>query len=218
LTDRLGISDLNEDLLMQSLTHSSWVNDHPHAQDNERLEFLGDAVLSLCCSRLLFERYPTFREGQLSRLRASLVCEETLATIAGEIDLGRCLRLGKSAAGSGGYGRPSIMAGAVEALLGATYEGLGFKRAENLFTRLYSNVLQQADEEWANPDAKSALQELAPDSVEYRMVEQSGPDHDRWFRVEVLVNGRLTGQGAGRSKKRAEQEAARSALKALKAE
>lgn len=216
LVESLGILDVSVELIREAMTHSSYVNDHPQETDNERLEFLGDAVLSVLCSRSLYDRYPEYREGQLSRMRASLVREETLAGIAEEFGLDRYVRLGKSAKGGGCDIQPSILAGVVEALLGATYLGLGFADAQALFVVLYRDVFRRADLEWSDPDAKSALQELAPEGVVYNLVAQSGPDHDRWFMVEVCVNGILAGEGEGRSKKRAEQAAARAALRKLR--
>ncbi len=216
LVELLQLDRLPSDLLREALTHSSYVNDRPDATDNERLEFLGDAVLSVLCSRYLFDRYKSFREGQLSRLRASLVCEDTLAEIATSIDLPKYLLLGKSATAGGDRARPSILAGAVEALLGATYLELGLEAASRLFTRLYSDVLERSDEDWADPDPKSALQEFAPEAVEYLLLEQTGPDHKRWFRVQVSVSGKAMGEGEGSSKKRAEQAAARMALRILR--
>lgn len=216
LAESLGIVDIPVDLIREAMTHASYLNDHPQETDNERLEFLGDAVLSVLSSRSLYDRYPEYREGQLSRMRASLVREETLAGIAEEFGFARYVRLGKSAKGSGGDIQPSILAGVVEALLGATYLGLGFADAEALFAVLFRDVFRRADINWADPDAKSALQELAPEGVVYNLVAQSGPDHDRWFRVEVYVSGVRAGEGEGRSKKRAEQAAARAALRKLR--
>lgn len=203
-------------LLREAMTHASYVNDRPDAIDNERLEFLGDSVLSILCSRYLFERHPEFREGQLSRLRASLVREDALAEIAVNIGLPRYLLLGKSARGGGDRARPSILAGAVEALLGATYLELGLEAADALFRRLYDAMLKLADEDWADPDPKSALQEFAPEAVQYSVLDQTGPDHRRWFRVQVSVSGRIVGEGEGASKKKAEQAAARIALRRLR--
>lgn len=216
LAQKLGLAGLSPGLLREALTHSSYVNDRPEASDNERLEFLGDAVLSVLCSRHLYEHYPKFREGQLSRLRASLVCEETLSEIAVSIELPTYLLLGKSARVGGDRARPSILAGAVEALLGAAYLELGLEGASDLFTKLYASLLQDADADWAEPDAKSALQELAPEAVKYNLLEQSGPDHRRRFRVEVSVSGLVVAEGEGGSKKKAEQAAAKAALRRLR--
>jgi len=200
----------------QALTHSSYTNDHPGSSDNERLEFLGDAVLSLLCSFHLYSKFPSLTEGQLSRLRASLVCEPPLAAIALTQELPSSILLGRSAAGSGGIARPRILAGCVEALLGAAFLAGGLARAEALFTLFYADLLAQTTDAAAHPDAKSALQELAPEAVSYTLLSHCGPDHDRTYRVEVVVRGRRMGIGKGRSKKQAEQAAAEEALRNLR--
>ncbi|KAF0197960.1 MAG: ribonuclease III [Bacillota bacterium] len=212
----LGLANLNENLLRLALTHSSYVNDYPLEQDNERLEFLGDAVLSILSSELLYAKFRGFREGQLSRIRANLVCEDTLVRVAYIIGLPQVMRLGKSAAGSGGYTRPSILAGCVEALLGAAYLEEGLESARELFERLYATIIPEVSEEWSEADPKSALQEMAPEAVSYSMVEESGPDHNRRYKTEVSVSGQVLGIGEGRSKKHSEQAAARIALQKLR--
>jgi len=212
----LGLASLDEHLLKLALTHSSYANDHPEEKDNERLEFLGDSVLSILTSELLYERFPHCREGQLSRIRANMVCEDALSQIAKSIGLPKVVRLGKSAANSGGYTRPSILAGCVEALLGATYQSGGLDAARELFTVLYKEVIPTVTTEWSEADPKSALQELAPEKIKYNLVEESGPDHNRRYTTEVYVSGKLIGRGEGRSKKQAEQAAARNALQNLR--
>lgn len=212
----VGIASLSDNLLRLALTHSSYVNDHPHEQDNERLEFLGDAVLSILSSEMLYGKFGSFREGQLSRIRANLVCEDTLARVAHYIGLPKVIRLGKSAAGSGGYTRPSILAGCVEALLGAVYQAEGLERARALFEGIYATIIPEVSEEWSEADPKSALQELAPEAVSYSMIEESGPDHNRRYKTEVIVSGQVLGIGEGRSKKHSEQAAARIALQKLR--
>lgn len=214
--ESLGFGVDEEAIVRQAMTHSSYVHDNPQLQDNERLEFLGDAVLSLLCSQSLYRKFPKLREGQLSRLRASLVCEATLASIARKHDVHRHLFLGRSASGSGGESQPSILAGSTEALLGAAYVAGGLLRAEQLFDLFYSDLVDTATETMAQADAKSALQELAPEEVRYVLVGQSGPDHDPTYRVQVEVKGKVTGVGEGRSKKQAEQAAAMMALRKLR--
>lgn len=211
----LGFANQEEALVLQAMTHSSYVNDRAGELDNERLEFLGDAVLALLCSQTLFAMFPTLSEGQLSRLRAFLVRESTLASIAKRFAFSKFLRLGKSAARSGGYERPRILAGFVEALLGVAFLCGGIPRARVLFDLFYHELLAQATELWAEADAKSALQELAPESVRYALLAETGPDHDRSYRMEVFVRGTSQGVGEGKSKKQAEQAAARVALRNL---
>ncbi|MBT9155743.1 MAG: Ribonuclease 3 [Firmicutes bacterium] len=217
LAERLGFSPSDERLVKQALTHSSYVNDNPGSLDNERLEFLGDAVLSLLCSSHLYRRFPSLAEGQLSRLRANLVCEAALTAIARLFDLPTIVLLGRSAIGSNGAARPRILAGCAEALLGAAYLVGGLPRAEELFQLFYADMLDNTDDAAAFPDAKSALQEFRPEAVNYTLIGYSGPDHDRTYRVGVSVDGRTMGIGEGRSKKQAEQAAAAEALRNLRA-
>ncbi|MBT9176106.1 MAG: Ribonuclease 3 [Firmicutes bacterium] len=217
LARHLGFSPGDEQLVKQALTHSSYAHDNPGSLDSERLEFLGDAVLSLLCSSHLYRRFPSLAEGQLSRLRANLVCEAALTSIARLFDLQTIVLLGRSAIGSNGAARPRILAGCTEALLGAAYLAGGLPRAEELFQLFYADMLDNTDASRAGADAKSALQELAPEAVSYTLLGYSGPDHDRTYRVEVAVAGRTMGIGEGRSKKQAEQAAAAEALRNLRA-
>jgi len=217
LTTRLGFSPQDEQLVRQALTHSSYANDHPGSLDNERLEFLGDAVLSLLCSSHLYKRFCALTEGQLSRLRANLVCESALTTIARSFDIHSHVLLGRSAIGSNGAARPRILAGCTEALLGAAFLVGGLPRAAELFEMFYADMLDSTDAAGANADPKSALQEFAPEAVSYTLLGYSGPDHDRIYRVVVAVDGRTMGIGEGKSKKQAEQAAAEEALRKLRA-
>jgi len=218
LTSKLGFTSEDEPLLKQALTHSSYVNNHVGVLDNERLEFLGDAVLALLCSQSLYVKFPLLAEGQLSRLRANLVCEATLAKIAKHFDIAKYILLGKSAAGSGGYERPRILAGCVEALLGVAFLSGGLARARQLFDLFYHELMTEVTVSWSEADAKTALQELAPESIKYALTHESGPDHDRTYRVEVYVRGIPHGVGEGKSKKQAEQAAALLALGKLRGE
>jgi len=217
LLEQLGIPDIDKNLVWQALTHSSYANEEciPH---NERLEFLGDAVLELLTSQYLYENYPDFSEGELTRMRANLVCEPTLAEIASNLGLGELLLLGKSQLATGGKQRPSLLADAVEALLGAVYLWGGLSKAQDVFVRLFEQpiLLLQRGELWQ--DYKTRLQELAQkerpgESLVYQVVSESGPDHNKVFYVALSWLGRTIGKGSGRSKKEAEQMAAREALK-----
>ncbi len=217
LLEKLGISDIDRELVWQALTHSSYANEEciPH---NERLEFLGDAVLELLTSQYLYENYPEFSEGELTRLRANLVCEPTLAEIATTLGLGELLLLGKSQLATGGKHRPSLLADAVEALLGAIYLWGGLSATRKVWRRLFEQpiLLMQRGELWQ--DYKTRLQELVQkerpgDALVYQVVSETGPDHDKVFYVALSWAGRVIGRGSGRSKKEAEQKAAREALK-----
>lgn len=216
LAKRLGFSEESEQLVRQALTHVSYANENPGSIDNERLEFLGDSVLSLVCSTHLYEKFPELPEGQLSKLRASLVCEAALASIARTFDLQSVVVLGRSAQASNGRAKPRILAGCVEALLGAAFLSGGLARAEELFQLFYADMLDNTSDPAAFMDAKTTLQEYAPEAVSYTLLGYSGPDHDRTFRVSVSVAGRAMGLGEGKSKKQAEQAAAAEALRNLR--
>lgn len=219
LLEKLGTINIDQELVWQALTHSSYANEEciPH---NERLEFLGDAVLELLTSQYLYEHYPHCSEGELTRMRANLVCEPTLAEIAAPLGLGELLLLGKSQLATGGRCRPSLLADAVEALLGAVYLWGGLSTAKAVYLRLFEQpmLLLERGELWQ--DYKTRLQELAQkerpgDPFTYQVVSETGPDHDKVFYVALTWAGRIIGKGRGRSKKDAEQMAAKEALKAF---
>ena len=204
-------------LLIRALTHRSYVNEHAEVtEDNERLEFLGDAVLDFVAGAFLYHRFPEMREGGLTRLRASLVNTEQLARFAIEIELGGLLRLGKGEAESGGRKRQTLLADAFEAVLGAYYldSGLDAVRAfvEPLFAEAGDNILLSE----RDVDAKSMFQEWAQAELgqtpRYSTLSVSGPDHSREYTIAVLVGGEAFGTGSGPSKQAATQAAARSAL------
>jgi ribonuclease-3 len=205
--------------LGEALTHPSSANERPGRErlDYQRLEFLGDAVLSLAVGEALFSRFPEAREGDLSFRRASLVSTEALAGFGRELDVGQALAMGRGAAAAGEREQDSVLADAVEAILGAVYLDRGFDAARALALQLVERGLSL---DVATPrDAKSALQErvqaLGGSTPRYSLIETSGPDHRREFVVEVEAMGEPLGRGTGRSKKAAEQAAAQSALSAL---
>ncbi|WP_319522475.1 ribonuclease III [uncultured Desulfosarcina sp.] len=207
-------------LLTGALCHSSYVNEQPqeNLESNERLEFLGDAVLNLAISHLLMQRYPNLAEGELSRNRAHLVNETRLAAIAREIELGPHLLLGKGEALTGGRDKNSILADAVEAVIAAIYLDGGFDAAFAFVESRFSRQLAKVNRGRYETDYKSQLQEHAQsvyrEIPRYRVVDTSGPDHSKTFRVQVRVAG-ITAEGDGKSKKMAEQEAARAGLELL---
>lgn len=199
-------------LLKQALTHSSYANEKHMGRlcDNERLEFLGDAVLELISSEFLFFKDPTMPEGDLTKLRASLVCEPTLAVCAQEIHLGDYLCLGKGENMTGGRERKSILSDALEAVIGAIYLDGGFAKAKEFVLRF---ILTDIEHKQLFHDSKTTLQELVQafdhkEELRYRIVREEGPDHNKNFVVEALLGDRVIGQGEGRTKKSAEQEAA----------
>lgn len=208
--DRLGHRFDDPELLGRALTHRSWCAEHAGFQSNERLEFLGDAVLGLLVTDDIYARIPDASEGQLSRVRASVVCSPALAEMASELGIGPVLLLGKGEAATGGRERQSILADAMEAVLGAVYLDGGMTEARALVDRLVSPRL---DAEGA-PDHKSRLHELVAQTrqgrISYRITEH-GPEHDKRFEAVVLLDGEPVGSGSGRSKKLAEQGAAREA-------
>jgi ribonuclease-3 len=213
--------NLPEDLphLEEALTHPSYSNEQRRGArvDNQRLEFLGDAVLGLCVSQLLMSRFPMADEGELSLMRAALVNTEALASWARAVDLGRALRLGRGADAAGERDQTNVLADAVEAVVGAVYIDLGLERARAFTEAIVAEPLARAEREGGSGrDAKSELQErvqaAGEPSPRYRVVAAEGPDHQREFVVAVEVAGQVVSEGRGRSKKLAEQAAARAAL------
>lgn len=215
LEKRIKYSFNNNNYLLEALTHSSFANErHGNVCSNERMEFLGDAVLSIISAEYLYTKYPDMPEGQLSKLRSSLVCTDSLSEFAREIDLGSALLLGKGEVNTGGFDRPSILENAFEALIAAIYLDGGMEMARRFVLSFLSKALENHQINFK--DYKSTLQEVVqqnPDeNVTYVLVGESGPDHDKTFEVEVHLNSNVIGRGKGRSKKSAEQEAAREAL------
>lgn len=218
LETKLGYSFRDRSLLENALTHSSYANENKSPMgSNERLEFLGDSVLGMVTADFLFRRHPNLPEGDLTRIRAALVCEDSLAEVAGRLDLGAYLRLGKGEAAGGGRERVSIRADAVEAILAAVYLDSGLEEARGLIHRL---ILDREEEKAVHRDYKTALQELvqreAGQVLTYRLAGESGPDHAKEFAMEVDLNGKVIGRGSGHSKKEAEQMAAKAAIGKLK--
>jgi len=209
------------DLLDQALTHRSWAFEQGGLPTNERLEFLGDAVLGLVVTDEIYHDHPDEQEGRLAKLRAAAVRSETLAEIARGIDLGRYIKLGRGETASGGADKDSILADALEAILGSVYLDQGFATVYDLVQRLFAELLGELAESDTALDYKTSLQELSAARFEMLpryQVHDEGPDHAKTFTAEVHVDGRLLGRGIGRSKKQAEQRAAREAHRALVAE
>ena len=217
LETRLGYTFRDRKLLEHALTHSSWSNERGsgHLGSNERLEFLGDSVLGWMVAENLYRRFPDMPEGDMTRLRAELVCEASLHKTALALGLGGYMRLGRGEEHTGGRERPSILADIVEAIIAALYLDSGMDEARR-FVR--ERVLTDAafDESQRGADCKTRLQELVQRKsnqvIAYRLVEEQGPDHDKTFTFEVLINGESAGRGSGKTKKEAEQMAARAAL------
>ena len=223
LEKKLGYTFRNKTLLSEALNHSSYANEHRSQgmESNERLEFLGDSVLGFVTAEFLFLRHPDLPEGDLTRIRAALVCEESLHEVAQSLGLGDHLKLGRGEEAGGGRTRPSILADATEAVFAAVYLDGGIEAASALIHRVLLDCQREEVVEEKRKDYKTALQELVqrqPDQeLVYRMAGESGPDHNKTFLAEVLLNGAVVGTGEGHSKKEAEQSAARAALEKLQA-
>lgn len=206
----------NKELLDMALTHRSWVNEHKGVRENnERLEFLGDAILEFVVSKHLYEKFPKKEEGYLTALRANLVNTISLAEVAKKLDLGTKLYLSKGEEDGGGRTNPSLLADTVEAIIGAIFIDRGIGDSENF---IVENILIDTEKKSAEPlkDSKSSLQEYVQGqslpAPKYEVIEESGPDHDKKFIIEVKVEGKPWGRGEGKSKSTAEQEAAKDAL------
>lgn len=216
LEEKLDYNFKNPALLKAALTHSSYANENKKggAVSNERLEFLGDSVLGMTVSALIYKNKPDMPEGQMTRLRAELVCEKSLASLAVTFGLGECLLLGRGEEKGGGRTRPSILADAVEAVLAAIYLDGGFEPVRKLITEHLTSQAERMQLE--NFDYKTALQEVVQEKsgqvISYHTIDESGPDHMKSFTVEVRLNDAFLGRGSGKSKKEAEQTAAKSAL------
>lgn len=211
LQQALGYTFIRSDLLEQALTHRSY-----SAVNNERLEFLGDSVLNCSVARALYDAFPDLPEGSLSRLRANLVRQETLADIAVTLKLGEVLRLGEGELKSGGFRRPSILADALESLFGAIFLDAGFNEAQRVVCGLFDPLVAKIDPKASGKDAKTQLQEILQSRrlplPEYRLIDTQGEAHDQSFIVEcVLTRPSLSTRGEGKSRRAAEQEAARQA-------
>ena len=218
----IGYEFTKEELLKESLTHSSYANEHKKykLQDNERLEFLGDAILDLVVSEFLYKKHKDLPEGALSKLRASIVCEAFLIKAAKKIKLGKFLLLGKGEEMTGGRERTSILADAFEAVIGAIYLDGGLDSAKEFIHQFIISFMESLSEEKRIEDHKTDLQEsIQKDSkkpLSYVVIKEEGPDHSKEFQVEVRHKGRVLGLGKGKTKKEAEQKAAYEALEKLK--
>jgi len=221
LQQTLGISFNDSSLLEQALVHSSYVNENPGIApaSNERLEFLGDAVLGLAVAEKLYQDFPHSAEGEMTRLRAALVRGNTLARVARTIKLGDYLYLGKGEEASGGRRKPANLAGALEAMIAAIFLDQGLTITRDFILRLFNEELREVAGRGARVDYKSQLQELIQSREQqtpaYQLIEAMGPDHDRRFTVEVRVGDTVLGKGSGKSKRSAETEAAGAALEQL---
>ncbi|KXG79004.1 ribonuclease III [Thermotalea metallivorans] len=216
---KLGYQFHNRKLLSESLTHSSYANEHKkkHMKYNERLEFLGDAVLSIVISDYLYNHLSTLQEGELTKIRASIVCEPSLATCSKKMDIGKFILLGKGEDVTGGRERVSILADTFEAIIGAIYLDGGLEKAKHFILESLKDIIDDAIHGRIHQDYKTHLQELIQsensEKITYEVIGEEGPDHDKVFHVHVKIGDKIVGTGSGKSKKEAEQNAAKEALK-----
>lgn len=219
LQDNLNYKFKNIDLLKTALTHSSYANENKMkiTENNERLEFLGDTILNLIVSQYLYKKYPNYPEGELTKIRAKVVCESSLAYAARKIDLGKYLLLGKGEEATGGRDRDSILADASEALVGAIYMDSDFGVTNKLLLENFEADIVYAVAKGAlfidyKTELQESLQKITRAKIEYKVVKEEGPDHNKIFYMDVVVDNNIVGTGSGRNKKEAEQMAAKDAL------
>ncbi|WP_216627560.1 ribonuclease III [Corallococcus exercitus] len=224
LEARLGVQFSKRDLALEALTHKTYVNENrdQNLKDNQRLEFLGDAVVDLAVSHRLMDRCPGVPEGELTKMRARIVHEEGLARVARSLRLGELLLLGRGESQSGGRDKNSLLADALEAVLGAVYLSGGLEPALALVDRCFGELVEEVASGAGRLDYKTLLQELSHErlklSPRYRVVSETGPEHSKVFEVEVCIGETVYARATGRNKKEAEQAAARTTLERLKAE
>ncbi|MBR6503780.1 MAG: ribonuclease III [Firmicutes bacterium] len=215
LSKAIGYRFRDGKLLQTALTHSSYVNENKlrYNENNERLEFLGDAVLDAVISEYLYREYPEAEEGGLTKQRAAIVCEQALNLCAKKLELGQYLILGKGEEHNGGRTRPSMNADAVEAIIGAVFIEAGWEQARETAMHILKDVIREAAMGHLNRDYKSLVQELiqakGESDIRYEVVREEGPDHSKTFTIDLVVGGKVLGQGSGKSKKEAEQQAAK---------
>ena len=215
LEENIGYTFKNKELLKKALTHTSYAYEH-NLESNEKLEFLGDAILEVTISKYLYKNYPNLREGEMTKVRASVVCEKSLYEIAKKHNFSEFLNLGKSEIANHGKERPAILADSVEAVIAAIYLDSSMENAEKFILNNLKQSVEIASKHVGMKDYKTVLQEKLQTggtvNIEYITIEEKGPDHDKSFTVELKVNGQVKTYGTGKSKKEAEMQAAKKAL------
>jgi ribonuclease-3 len=218
LATKIGLNIQNTEIYIEALTHRSYVNENRQTNSlhNERLEFLGDAVLELLTTQFLFAKYPERPEGDLTSFRAALVRTESLAETAAKLGYGELILMSKGEEATGGRERPYILANTFEAVLGAIYQDIGLQACDKFLQRELLSKIDSIVEHRSDVDPKSRLQELAQEIIKatpaYNLLSATGPDHDKVFEMSVMINGTVFGNGSGKSKQEAEQNAAQAAL------
>ena len=219
LENEIGYTFKNKELLKKALTHTSYAYEK-HIDSNEKLEFLGDSILEFLSSRYLYENYINLKEGEMTKVRATVVCEKSLYKIATKHNFGNYLFLGKSERQNEGNKRPAILADSVEAVIAAMYLDGGLEPVDKFIIENLKDEIEQASKHVGDKDYKTVLQEKLQEGgdvkIEYEIIKESGPDHDKSFEAQVRFNGKILAKGSGKSKKGAEMQAAKKALENLK--
>ena len=215
----IGYTFKNKELLKKALTHTSYANEND-TESNEKLEFLGDSILEFLSSKYMYMMYPNLKEGEMTKVRATVVCEKSLYKVAKTHEFGKFLYLGKSQEKTGGRNRPAILADSVEAVIAAIYLDGGLETAERFIIENLKEEIKKASKHVGNKDYKTVLQEKLQEhgdvKIEYEITKETGPDHDKSFEAEVMCNGKILAKGEGKSKKEAQMHAAKKALEILK--
>lgn len=216
--ESIGYKFKNKDLLINALTHTSYAHEN-NKESNEKLEFLGDSILEFVSSKYIYNKYPNLQEGEMTKVRATVVCEESLYKIAKLHGFGEFLFLGRSEVKTGGKNRPAILADSVEAVIAAIYLDGGLQEADKFIIENLDKEIEKATKHVGDKDYKTVLQEKLQEhgevKIEYEIINETGPDHDKYFEAQVKCNGKILAQGKGKSKKEAHMHAAKKALENL---
>ena len=218
IEESIGYKFKNKDLLINALTHTSYAHEN-NKESNEKLEFLGDSILEFVSSKYIYNKYPNLQEGEMTKVRATVVCEESLYKIAKSHGFGEFLFLGRSEVKTGGKNRPAILADSVEAVIAAIYLDGGLQEADKFIIENLDKEIEKATKHVGDKDYKTVLQEKLQEhgevKIEYEIINETGPDHDKYFEAQVKCNGKILAQGKGKSKKEAHMHAAHKALENL---
>ncbi len=218
IEESIGYKFKNKDLLINALTHTSYAHEN-NKESNEKLEFLGDSILEFVSSKYIYNKYPNLQEGEMTKVRATVVCEESLYKIAKSHGFGEFLFLGRSEVKTGGKNRPAILADSVEAVIAAIYLDGGLQEADKFIIENLDKEIEKATKHVGDKDYKTVLQEKLQEhgevKIEYEIINETGPDHDKYFEAQVKCNGKILAQGKGKSKKEAHMHAAKKALENL---
>lgn len=219
IEENIGYNFKDKSLIEEALTHTSYANEN-NVKSNEKLEFLGDSILEFISSKYLYKKFPNLNEGELTKVRATVVCEESLYEIAKKHDISKYIKVGRSERGNGGNHRPAILADSIEAIIAAIYFDGGLDQAERFIIDNLENAMNVASQNVGVKDHKTVLQEKLQKNgdidIQYRIIDEQGPDHNKTFTAEVTLNGKVLAVGSGKSKKHAEMQAAQKALQNLK--